>query len=130
MAVTIPDWLTRENLSVAVLILCAFGFAVFMLVESVRNPLIRCTDIMTGDNGRLASNKTFQCLAFLLSAWAMVYMTLQNRADAIAWGAWVAIWAGATLTNKVVNNKAVEAAAKIAVATDAPPPIPQVSDKS
>ncbi len=105
----LPAWLTREHVSIAFLGICAFGFAIFMVFESARNERIRCTDLLTGDNGRLASNKTFQTLAFLLSAWAMVFMTITARVDAVAWGAWVAVWAGAALTNKVVIGREAKA---------------------
>lgn len=128
----LPEWLNRENVSIAFLGLASFGVAIAFLVAQSRNSLIRVTDVLTGDNGRLASNKTFQALAFLLSAWAMVFLTITGKADAIVWGAWVAVWAGATLTNKVVNNAAVAKAQEAAAATgtSAPPPVPQVSDKN
>lgn len=124
MTVDLPTWVTRENLMLAFLAICVFAHAGYLTWSARSNPLIRCTDIMTGDNGRLASNKTFQAWAFGLSAWAMVYLTVTANMDAIGWGAWVAIWSGAALANKAVNNSATAKSQEIAAATGNPPPIP------
>jgi hypothetical protein len=120
--VTPPDWLTREIVSYTVLCLSAIGFCCMMLFASYRSDKIRCTDVMTGDNGRLASNKTFQTVTFLVSVWIMVDMTIRGSMNETLLLGWCAVWGGLTAVNKALNNNAVAKAQESAAASGAPPP--------
>lgn len=119
---TPPDWLTREAVLLTALGLAVAAHALCLAYYSRTGNLIRVTDLLTGDNGRMASTKTFQAWAFVLSAWAMIWFTATGHADPLEWSAWVAIWAGAALTNKAVNNAAVAKAQENATAAGQPAP--------
>lgn len=131
MAVTtteLPAWITREVALLAFLGVAVFGQLAYLYWAGQQNHLIRLSDLMTGDNGRLASNKTFQFLAFCASSWAMVFFTATGKADMMGWAAWTAIWSGAALTNKAIANNANAKAQELAAAAGAPPPIPPARD--
>lgn len=117
-----PDWITRETVLLTGLGLVVLIHGLCLAHYARSGGLIRVTDLMTGDNGRLASSKTFQAWAFVLSAWAMVWFTVTGHSDPMGWSAWVAIWAGAAIGNKVVIQ--AETRAKHGAAPAQPPAPP------
>ncbi len=125
---SLPDWANRQNALILCLCVIVLGQFGYLWWAARNNPLIRLSDLMTGDNGRLASNKAFQYWAFLISGWAMVFLTVTGDMDAIGWGAWVAIWTGAHLGNKAINNTAAAKAQEISAATGAPAHTPPARD--
>lgn len=124
----LPDWINRESIAMLGLVVIVVAHAILLFIESRRNPLIRCVDIMTADNGRMASNKTFQAWAFWFTAWGMYYLIVTGKAGGIELSAWGALWIGGYAYNKKQNNEAVVEVAKVA---GDPPPLPiKVSDKT
>ena len=98
----LPDWLTRESALLIALAAFVIGHLAYLLWASRSNSLIDLTDLWTGDNGRLASSKSFQSWAFILSAWAMVWFTVTGHADPTGWAAWAALWVGGALGTKAI----------------------------
>lgn len=117
----LPDWINRETVLLAGLGLAILIHGTCLVYYARTGALIRVTDLLTGDNGRLASSKTFQAWAFVLSAWAMVWFTVTGHSDPMGWSAWVAIWAGAAIGNKVVIQAETRAKHDAAPQPPAPP---------
>lgn len=124
----LPEWLTRETVAMFALLVIIAAICVMWIIEQRRNPLIQCFDVVTADNGRLASNKLFQAGAFIVTGWGIVFLMIAGRAGAIELAAWGGMWIVGYAVNKKQNNDSVIEVAK--VAGDPPPIPPKVSDKS
>lgn len=113
----LPAWVNRETVAIAGLGLCTVVFFAYIAWAARRDPLVRWTDILTGDNGRIASAKALQVMAFGLTGWGMVYLTITASATATEWTLFGGAWGGLAL------------GAKFAPPPKAPPPMPQADDK-
>ncbi len=117
MIPALPEWVSRENVAIAFLFLAATAFFAYIAWAARRDELIRWTDVITGDNGRIASTKALQLMAFGLTGWGMVYLTVTGAATPTEWTLFGGAWGGLALGNK------------FAPAAPKPPPIPEHTDK-
>lgn len=108
----LPDWLTRENVALACLFMGTVAFFAYLTYAARRDDLIRFTDVLTGDNGRLASPKVIHVMAFGLTAWGMIWLTISGSVNATEWTLFGGTWGGLALGSK------------FAPATQKPPAIP------
>lgn len=97
------------NVEPRIVLLAAFllfiaAVTLCILREQRKNPLFRATDLITGDNGRIASTKFFAAGAFFGTLYAFVDAVVAGRADTAAILAFSGVWAGTAMVNKTINN--------------------------
>lgn len=100
MSFDLPAWVTRENVAIVFLFMATMALFAYLAWAAQRNPLLRLTDVMTGDNGRYASGKLLQVLAFGLTGWGMVYLTVTGTATPTEWTIFGGAWGGLALGSK------------------------------
>lgn len=95
-----PEWVTHENVAIAFLFLATVAFFAYLAWAARRDDQLRLTDVLTGDNGKYASTKVLQALAFGLTGWGMVFLTLSGSVTATEWTLFGGAWGGLALGNK------------------------------
>lgn len=98
------DGLDLNTLLLGAFLVFVAGVMLCIIREQRNNPLFRATDLVTGDNGRVASTKFFAAGAFLGTSYAFVVGVATGHDNTSMILAFSGVWAGASLINKTINN--------------------------
>jgi len=103
------------------------GIGVLRQLQNSRQEL-DLADLIIGPDGKISLSKVGQLGAFIVSSWAFVWLTANDKLGEWYFVGYMAAWCGVNIAAKMVDRRSTETA-KITVSTDGTPASIQVGEQ-